>query len=156
MAAVSPTNVDPQSYRVARSGGDRAVSRPRRTNREVAALPQAVAPQWVTSVSDAMAVAHGEVDRGFCTHDPRGVVSWHPDARRRVRAAHASVRLTALYVCSLWSRDPVPVTVIEVAARSMCPAVGALARRGRLLAGGTAPQNCPRPGSKFAIANKAR
>ena len=38
-----------------------------------------------------------------------------------MRAAHESVRLTALNV-SLWSRDPMPVNVIEVAARSVCGA----------------------------------
>jgi hypothetical protein len=83
---------------------------------EVAALPDDAVPQWSGSVSEAIREASRDKESDLCV-DRRGIIMSHPDAAVRLQAAHGSVRYHALYMCSLWGQDPLPINLFEVLAR---------------------------------------
>jgi len=83
---------------------------------EVAALPAAAAPAWAASVSAALADALQDSASGTRA-DWRGRIVPHSDATVRLRSVHGAARSRALWVCSLWGRDPLPLNLVENGAR---------------------------------------
>ena len=83
---------------------------------EIAALPAGAVPQWELAVSEAMNEASGDKEAGWSS-DGCGIVLPQPDAAVQRRAGRGSVRYHALYVCSLWGQDPLPLNQIEFLAQ---------------------------------------
>lgn len=83
---------------------------------EVAALPEAVAPQWAATVHDAWHASLRELDRGvFSEGVPPGVRAWRPE--HRAQHAREALKNYALWACTAWSREPLQFTVIQVVTR---------------------------------------
>lgn len=85
--------------------GDKMLSPDLWSDFEVAALPAAATPAWAESISAALREA--VADRGRTSH---------PDAAVRVRAMRGVNRSHALWVCSLWGQDLLPLNLIEYGA----------------------------------------
>jgi hypothetical protein len=99
---------------------------------EVGALPEAVAPEWAATVREAWQATLQLTEQLFDV----GVATGMSETRTEIaeKIAREIMKARALYLCTQWSRDPLPVALIKQCAQQVSamhpPVIRKAGRRG--------------------------